>query len=224
MRKNTWSKRAVLATMMTGVLGVGVVAHADDKDKMMKQDKQVGEAAAKREKYVGKLALFNAKQIALAQLAEKQATDPQVKAFASQLLQDHQSNQSDLKAWAQSKQIEIDTVDLSGNQEGVGGSGAQQGYNDKMKNVGEKLGKQIDEDRKEINELKAKQGKEFDKAFLSRIADDQKDGRELLNDGRREYKNDATFLALLNKTETVVDSHESTAKQLEKQMKGSMMR
>ncbi|MBU8895891.1 DUF4142 domain-containing protein [Corallococcus sp. H22C18031201] len=221
MRKNTWGKRAVLATMMTGAFGFGVVAHADDK--MAKQDKQVGEAAAKRTKYVGRLALFNSKQIALAQLAEQQATDPQVKAFASQLLQDHQSNQADLKAWAQSKQIEVDTVDLSGNQEGVGGSGMQQGYNDKMKNVGEKLGKQIDEDRKEINELKAKQGKEFDKAFLSRIADDQKDGRELLNDGRREYKNDATFLALLNKTETVVDSHESTAKQLEKQMKSSKM-
>jgi predicted outer membrane protein len=223
MGKTNWKARAVTAAVVTGLMGGAAFAddHMSKQDKKMeKQGKEVGEAAAKRVNYVGKLAVFNNRQIELARLAEQQASDPRVKEFATQLRQDHEQSQDSLRTWAKSKQMEISALsDGSTADTGTGGSGVQQGYDKKMEKSGEKLGKAIDKTNEEITKLQEKQGPEFDKAFLSRIAEDQKKGKDVLKDGRREYKNDASFLALLSDTESVVDGHEMKAKDLEKQMK-----
>ncbi|WP_375742964.1 DUF4142 domain-containing protein [Corallococcus interemptor] len=226
MSKTNWKTRAVTAAVMTGLMGFS--AHAQDESSKeekheMKQGKAVGEAAAKRVQYVGKLAVFNNRQIKLARLAEQQATDPQVKEFATKLREDHEKSQESLRTWAQQKKMEVsaltDTNITSEDQMGTGGSGVQQGYQEKMKGSGEKLGKAFDKTNEEINKLQAKQGPEFDKAFLSRIAEDQKKGKDILEEGRKEYKNDATFLALLSDTERTVRGNETEAKSLEKQIK-----
>jgi putative membrane protein len=227
MGKTNWKTRAVTAAVMTGLMGFA--AHANDEEKQqkheMKQGKAVGEAAAKRVQYVGKLAVFNNRQIKLARLAEQQATDPQVKQFATKLREDHENSQSQLRDWAQQKKMEISALSDSNvtseaeDQMGTGGSGVKEGYQEKMKGSGEKLGKAIDKSNEEITKLQSKQGPEFDKAFLTRIAEDQKKGKEVLKEGRKEYKNDATFLALLSDTERTVSGNETQAKELEKQMK-----
>ncbi|MCY1030490.1 DUF4142 domain-containing protein [Corallococcus sp. BB11-1] len=223
MGNKNWKTRAVAAAVMTGLLGFA--AHAEDpmakQDKeAMKQGKQVGEAAAKRVKFVGSLAVFNNRQIELARLAEEQATDPRVKEFATKIRTDHESNNQTLRTWAENQKMTVSALmDGSTSDMGVGGSGVQQGYDKGMDKAGEKLGKSIDETNRELTELRAKQGPEFDKAFLSRIAEDQKKGNEMLKKGRGEYKNDATFLAILSQTEGVVSGHEKEAKELEKQMK-----
>ncbi|NOJ97737.1 DUF4142 domain-containing protein [Corallococcus sp. CA049B] len=226
MSKTNWKTRAVTAAVMTGLMGFS--AHAQDESSKqekheMKQGKAVGEAAAKRVQYVGKLAVFNNRQIKLARLAEQQATDPQVKEFATKLREDHENSQSQLRTWAEQKKMQISALSdsnvTSEDQTGMGGSGVQEGYQEKMKGTGEKLGKAIDKSNEEYNKLQAKQGPEFDKAFLTRIAEDQKKGKDILEEGRKEYKNDAGFLALLSDTERTVRGNETQAKELEKQMK-----
>ncbi|MGE6757060.1 DUF4142 domain-containing protein [Corallococcus interemptor] len=225
MGKTNWKTRAVTAAVMTGLMGFA--AHAEDQSKQekheMKQGKAVGEAAARRVQYVGKLAVFNNRQIKLARLAEQQATDPQVKQFATKLREDHENSQSQLRDWAQQKKMEISALSdsnvTSEDQTGTGGSGVQEGYQEKMKGSGEKLGKAIDKSNEEITKLQSKEGPEFDKAFLTRIAEDQKKGKDILKEGRKEYKNDASFLALLSDTERTVSGNETQAKELEKQMK-----
>lgn len=225
MSKTNWKTRAVTAAVMTGLMGF--TAHAQESTKQqeheMKRGKAVGEAAAKRVQYVGALAVFNNRQIKLARLAEQQATDPQVKQFATKLREDHEQSQSRLRDWAQQKKVEVsalsDTNIASEEELGTGGSGMQQGYQEKMKGTGEKLGKAFDKTNEEINTLQAKQGPEFDKAFMSRIAEDQKKGMNLLEQGHKEYKNDATFLALLSNEERVVRGNETQAKAIEKELK-----
>ncbi|GMU00756.1 hypothetical protein KH5H1_48760 [Corallococcus caeni] len=226
MGKTNWKTRAVTAAVMTGLMGFA--AHADEsqskqEQEQMKQGKAVGEAAAKRVQYVGKLAVFNNRQIEMAKLAEEQASDPRVKEFATKLRQDHEKSQETLRTWAQNKKMQIsalnDSSQTSESATGTGGSGVQQGYQEKMKGTGEKLGKAIDTKNEELNKLREKQGPEFDKAFLTRITEDQKKGKEILKEGRKEYKNDAGFLALLSDTEATVSSNEMEAKNLEKQMK-----
>ncbi|MHA7627648.1 DUF4142 domain-containing protein [Corallococcus sp. M7] len=225
MSKTNWKARAVTAAVVTGLMGFS--AHANDEEKQqkqeMKQGKAVGEAAAKRVQYVGKLAVFNNRQIKLARLAEQQATDPQVKEFATKLREDHENSQSQLRTWAEQKKMQISALSdsdiTSEDQMGTGGSGVQEGYQEKMKGTGEKLGKAIDKTNEEMTKLQEKQGPEFDKAFLTRIAEDQKKGKDVLKEGRKEYKNDAGFLALLSDTESVVARNETKAKELEKQMK-----
>ncbi|QAT82130.1 hypothetical protein EJ065_0523 [Corallococcus coralloides] len=226
MSKTNWKARAVTAAVVTGLMGFSAHAQEDMSEQQkqeMKQGKAVGEAAAKRVQYVGKLAVFNNRQIKLARLAEQQAADPQVKEFATKLREDHENSQSQLRNWAEQKKMQISALSdsdvTSEDQMGTGGSGVQEGYQEKMKGSGEKLGKAIDESNEEINKLQAKQGPEFDKAFLSRIAEDQKKGKDVLKEGRKEYKNDAGFLALLSDTERVVSGNETQAKELEKQMK-----
>ncbi|RKH10631.1 DUF4142 domain-containing protein [Corallococcus praedator] len=223
MGNKNWKTRAVAAAVMTGLLGFA--AHAEDtmskqEKEMEKQGKAVGEAASKRVKYVGSLALFNNRQIELATLAEEQASDPRVKEFATKIRTDHESNNQTLRTWAENQKMTISALsDGSTSDTGVGGSGVQQGYEKGMEKADEKLGKSVDETNREVEKLREKQGPEFDKAFLSRIAEDQKKGNEMLKKGRGEYKNDATFLAILSQTEGVVSGHEKEAKELEKQMK-----
>ncbi|WP_158619221.1 MULTISPECIES: DUF4142 domain-containing protein [unclassified Corallococcus] len=225
MRKTNWKTRAVTAAVMTGLMGFA--AHADDPAKQeeheTKRGKAVGEAAAKRVQYVGKLAVFNNRQIKLARLAEQQASDPQVKQFATKLREDHEQSQSRLRDWAEQKKMEVsaltDSNITSEEQMGTGGSGVQEGYQEKMRGTGEKLGKAVDKTTEEINALQAKQGPAFDKAFMSRIAEDQKKGKSLLEEGHKEYKNDASFLALLGNEERVVSGNETQAKAIEKQLK-----
>ncbi|WP_223641644.1 DUF4142 domain-containing protein [Corallococcus sp. EGB] len=225
MGKANWKTQAVAAAVMTGLMGSA--AHAQDQTKQQKHEmergKAVGKAAAKRVQYVGKLAVFNNRQIKLAQLAEQQASDPQVKQFATKLREEHEQSQSRLRDWAQQKQIEVSALTdnniTSEEMMGTGGSGVQQGYQEKMQGTGEKLGRAHDKTTEEINTLQAKQGPEFDKAFVTRIAEDQKKGMSLLEEGHKEYKNDATFLALLGQEERMVRGNETQAKELEKQMK-----
>ncbi|MBN8229667.1 DUF4142 domain-containing protein [Corallococcus macrosporus] len=223
MVKTNWKARAVTVAVVTGLMGFA--AHANDESKQakqeMKQGKAVGEAAGKRVQYVGKLAVFNNRQIEMARLAEQQASDPRVKEFATKLREDHEKSQESLRTWAQHQQMQISALNDSRqtSEEGTGGSGVQEGYDKKMKGADEKLGKAMDKTNEEITKLQSKQGPEFDKAFLSRIAEDQKKGKEILKEGRKEYKNDGTFLALLSDTETVVSNNEMQAKDLEKQMK-----
>ena len=216
-------KKALTVAVMTGLMGFA--AHAEDpsakqQKQMEKQGRQVGEAAAKRVNYVGKLALFNNRQIELARLAEEQASDPRVKQFAMQLRRDHERNQQTLRTWAQSQQMQVSELGQSGmSGQGVGGSGVQQGYDEKMRGSGEKLGKSIDQMNEDMAKLRAKQGPEFDKAFLTLISDDQKKGKDMLQQGRKDYTNDATFLALLTDTGSVVDRHETQVKDLREQLK-----
>ncbi|NNB87749.1 DUF4142 domain-containing protein [Corallococcus exiguus] len=225
MSKANWKTRAVTAAVMTGLMGFA--AHAQDSSKQEKQEmergKAVGEAAAKRVQYVGALAVFNNRQIKLARLAEQQASDPQVKQFATKLREDHEQSQTRLRDWAEQKKLEVsaltDSNITSEDQMGTGGSGAKAGYQEKMKGSGEKLGKAFDKTNEEITTLQAKQGPEFDKAFMSRIAEDQKKGMSLLEEGHKEYKNDASFLALLGNEERVVRGNETKAKEIEKQLK-----
>ncbi|RKH52427.1 DUF4142 domain-containing protein [Corallococcus sp. AB049A] len=225
MSKTNWKTRAVTAAVMTGLMGFAAHAQEDmskQEKHESKQGKAVGEAAARRVQYVGKLAVFNNRQIKLARLAEQQATDPQVKQFATKLREDHENSQSQLRDWAQQKKVEVSALSDSNQTseaQGTGGSGVQEGYQEKMKGSGEKLGKAVDETNAEITKLQAKQGPEFDKAFLTRIAEDQKKGKDILKEGRKEYKNDASFLALLSDTERTVSGNETQAKELEKQMK-----
>jgi predicted outer membrane protein len=222
MSMKHWKAGALTVAVMTGALGF--TAHADDMKKqekhMMKEGKAVGEAAAKREKYVGELALFNTQQIDLARMAEAQASSPDVKDFARQLREDHEKNQDALRTWAQGQQMTVsELTDGMSEDTATGGSGVEQGYDKGMKHADKKLGKALDKQDSEMEALRGKQGADFDKAFLSRISKDQKKGKDLLKDGRRSYKNDATFLALLSDTEGVVDGHEMKVKALEKGMK-----
>ncbi|NVJ22318.1 MULTISPECIES: DUF4142 domain-containing protein [Myxococcus] len=209
---------ALAAALVFGSM-TGTALAEDEAKKAHKEDKRIGEAAAEKELYVGKLALFDAKQIALGNMALEKTQDPKVRTFAQKLVTDHKQHLSDLKAWADSKSIEVATIDLSG-PPGTGGSGAtpgmQEGYDKKMEGVDERLNKRITEAEKELDKLREKNGKEFDKDFLSRVADDGKRGQDLAKEGMDKYETDAAFSALLSKTRRGIASNEKMAKELEK--------
>ena len=126
----------------------------------------VAGAAAEREEFVSELVLFNAKQIALGELALQRSQDPQVRQFAKQLVTDHRKNLGDLRAWAEEEALEIAAVDLSGSpgEQGVGGSGSagvQEGYEERMEGVDEDLDEDIGEAQRDLREVQEKQGKEL---------------------------------------------------------------
>ncbi|MFP2926508.1 DUF4142 domain-containing protein [Pyxidicoccus sp. 3LG] len=204
------------AALVVGLL-LGFSAYADDSKK---QERRIGEAAADRELFVGKLAVFDAKQIALGELALERSQDPQVRKLAKQLVVDHRKHLSDLRNWADTQALQVAAVDLSGPSEtGVGGSGNEgirEGYDERREESAERLDEAIDDAREDVTEVKEKQGEDFDKAFISRVVDDQKDGQKLVRDGLDTYRADATFSLLLNRTGNVIERNLERGKSVEK--------
>ncbi|WP_164017804.1 DUF4142 domain-containing protein [Pyxidicoccus trucidator] len=209
MRRSRVGAMGLTATLVVGLL-VGCVAHADESEK---RERQIGEAAAEREEFVSELVLFNVKQIALGELALERSQDPQVQKFAKQLVTDHRKNLGDLRAWADKEALEIAAVDLSGSpgEQGVGGSGSagvQEGYEERMVDVDDDLDEDIGDAQRDLREVREKQGKEFDQAFLSRVIDDQREGQELVGDGLDDYRADSDFGLLLNRTGNLIYRNE----------------
>ncbi len=205
------------ATLVVALL-VGCVAHAEESEK---RERQIGEAAAEREQYVSELVLFDAKQIALGEMALQRSQDPQVRQFAKQLVKDHRKHMGDVRDWADSKALEIAAIDLSTpeNEQGVGGSGnagIQEGYQERMERVDDDLDEDVGEAQRDLDTLRQKEGEDFDKAFISRVVDDQKDAQDLVGDGLDEYRNDAAFGLLLNRTANLIDRNVERGKQVEK--------
>ena len=126
----------------------------------------------------------------------------------------------DLETWAESKRIEVAAVDLSASSEqGTGGSGSagvQQGYEERMVGVDKRLDEAVVDAKEDLKEPREKQGKDFDKAFISRVVDDQKDGQEFVGDGLDTYRADAAFGLLLNHTYNQIDQTLERGKQVEK--------
>ncbi|WP_342378320.1 DUF4142 domain-containing protein [Myxococcus stipitatus] len=211
---------ALAATLAFGAMTGTALAEDADK-KVKKEQKEIGEAAAERTLYVGKLALFDAKQVALGNLALEKSQNPEVRAFAQKLVDARRQHMSDLRTWADAKSIEVANIDLTSPSSATGGSGSappamQEGFDKKMEGVDERLNKAITEAEKDLDKLREKEGKDFDKAFLSRVADDGKKGQDLVKDGQKKYSSDAAFIALLSKTRQGIQSEETQAKDLEK--------
>ncbi|MCP3101045.1 DUF4142 domain-containing protein [Myxococcus sp. K15C18031901] len=210
---------ALAAALMFGPM-MGGDALANDKE-THEEGKRIGAAAAERQKYVGKLALFDAKQIEMGNIALERTQNPEVRQFAQQLVDDRKQHLSDLRSWADSKSIEVSSVDLaSPSTQGTGGSGGmQEGYDQEMKGTDKHLDKAIKEARKDLDKLRTKNGAAFDKAFMSQVVESDKQGREIVKDGMDKYKNDATFSALLSKTRQSLTANEGAAKALEKSLR-----
>ena len=205
---------ALAAALVFGPMA-GSVAVANETHK---DGKRIGAAAAEREQYVGKLVLFDTKQIEMGNIALERSQNPEVRQFAQQLVDDRKQHLGDLRAWADSKSIEVATVNLAGPpSEGTGGSGAvRDGYDKKMEGADKRLEKEVKEARKDLDKLRSKNGAEFDKAFITQVVDSDKQGRDLAREGMDKYKNDATFSALLSKTRQSLESNEEAAKALKK--------
>jgi predicted outer membrane protein len=199
-------KSALAAAVVSGLL-LGSGAYAGDS---LKDAREIGKTAAEGKLYVDKLAVFNAKQIALGELALQQSEDPMVLKFARQLVQDHRQSQAELKSWAEKKSYELSSLDMTG----TGGSGIQIGYDEEMKGKDGRKYEAIRDAQKDVNELRKKDGKDFDKEFLSKVIKDQEKGKDLLGDGKDKYEKDAVFSSLLNKTSITLEGHIASGKRI----------
>jgi predicted outer membrane protein len=199
-------KSALAAAVVSGLL-LGSGAYAGDS---LKDAREIGKTAAEGKLYVDKLAVFNAKQIALGELALQQSEDPMVLKFARQLVQDHRQSQAELKSWADNKAYELSSIDMTG----TGGSGIQIGYDEEMKGKDGRKYEAIRDAQKDVNDLRKKDGKDFDKEFLSKVIKDQEKGKDLLGDGKDKYEKDAVFSSLLNKTSITLEGHIASGKRI----------
>jgi predicted outer membrane protein len=219
----------LLAVVGMAVVSVGTTASANDKamrgahHEAKKEAGRIGRAEAKTDAYLDKLALFNAKQVAMGEMAMQRAQSPQVREFAQQLVQDHRQNTDDWMAWAGSKDIEIMMAELATPMVGTGGSGMSgmedMKYDKAMRHAGKHLDKATLEAQKELDTLGEKEGMAFDKEFLSRVIDGQEKGKKMLGKGEKRFETDPAFAALIAKTDSVVMGHIAEGKRLHHMVK-----
>ncbi|XXF76835.1 DUF4142 domain-containing protein [Myxococcaceae bacterium GXIMD 01537] len=215
----TRSQKSGIGAVMAAVMMVAFSASAEDKSA-----KKIGEAAVKKVEYIKELGLFDEQQIALGQLALKKSQNPEVRQLAQKLVQDHQQHLSNLKDWANARGLEVAWVMFDANQTGTGGGGMTQETQDKLQEKMDKSDEAIDKKkekmREEMSKLEGKSGEEFDKAFVTQVKDNGKKGIDLVKEGQKEYRTDASFATFLNQTQPVIQSHVDAAKSVEKSLKG----
>ncbi|WP_225408944.1 DUF4142 domain-containing protein [Stigmatella hybrida] len=202
-------------------LSLGTTAFANDGAK--KEAQRMGKAEAKSDAYLDQLALFNAKQVAMAELALQRAQSPEVREFAQHLVQDHRQNSDDWMAWAGSQDIEMMVADLSMPMMGTGGSGTagmeDKAYGEEMKKAGKHMDKRTMEAQKELDKLGQKEGMDFDKEFLSRVIDDHEKGQKMMGKGEKKFASDPAFASLIAKTDSIMMGHITEGKRLKDNMK-----
>ncbi|HEX5752260.1 MAG TPA: DUF4142 domain-containing protein [Archangium sp.] len=70
-----------------------------------------------------------------------------------------------------------------------------------------KYDKQVERFYEKRDELAGLSGREFDKAFLEQVSDDQDRGKELIEEGLDEYRDDTTLAVFLGRTAPVLSGH-----------------
>ena len=133
--------------------------------------------------------------------------------FAQELIDNHQKNQDDLQALAGSK---LAMLDLSEDQ-AIGGAGTE-GMEKGIEKGKEKYNKQYDKQVMKFLEkrdaLIGLSGPKFDKAFLDEVGDGQDRGKELVEEGLDEYRDDASLAMFLGRTGPVLSGHQQQAEML----------
>lgn len=211
MRRMLWGA-GLLAAM-----GLGAGCAHSEAQQARNQGEKVGEALANKVRFADQLSLLNQQQIVLARLALEKSTNSEVRHFAQELLKDHERNEADLEALAQSKAISLTELNVDWEQQGVGGAGiegAEKGVEKGHKGYNKQYDKQVEEFYKKRDQLAGLSGHEFDKAFLDQVRKEQKRGGKLVDEGLNEYRDDAAMAVFLGRTAPVLNVHEQRAESL----------
>jgi predicted outer membrane protein len=211
MRRWLWSA-GLLAT-----LGVGAGCAHSEAQQARSQGERVGEAVSKKVRFVDQLSLLNQQQIVLSKLALEKSTNPEVRRFAQEMLQNHQRNEADLEALARSKTLALSELDENWEQQGLGGAGfegAQKGVEKGQSGYDKQYDQRVDEFLVKREQLEGLSGPAFDKAFLDQVRKDQKRGGKLVDQGLDDYRDDAALAVFLGRTAPVFNSHEQQAESL----------
>lgn len=210
-------RRLLWGAGLLAVMGVGAGCAHDEAKQARSHGERVGEAFAQKVRFADQLSLLNERQITLGKLALEKSTNPEVRTFAQELIRDHEKSQDALEELARTKAFSLASVDLSMEDRGMGGAGAE-GVSKGMESGDEKYDKKYDKQVKEFtekrNELAGLSGREFDKAFLDQIKKDQEEGEKLLDKGLKEYSDDTSLALLLGRTSPVLSSHQQRAETL----------
>ncbi|EPX64792.1 hypothetical protein D187_000214 [Cystobacter fuscus DSM 2262] len=212
MRRWLWSAG------LLAVMGMNVGCAHNEEKQARHQTEKVGEAVAEKVRFTDQLVLLNQGQITLGQLAMRKSNNPEVRRFAQDLIRDHQRNQADLEALARTKALSLAVLDLGWEQRGVGGAGyegAQKGVEKGGRHYDKKLDKQVDQFIDKRDQLAVLSSREFDRAFLDEVREEQKQGGKLVDEGLDKYRDDAAMAVFLSRTAPVLNSHEQRAESLQ---------
>lgn len=213
-------RRYLLGAGLLVSIGMGAACKHESKyEAERKAGKEAGKAVSHKVHFADQLSLLDKKQVALGELALQKSSDPQVRAFAHQLIENHQQHQASLESYADASALRLAVIDLS-TEPGVGGSGeagvmgAKQAVKEQSEHYDKKLDKQIAHFREKERALSAKSGREFDKAFLEEVEKDQKHGKHLVEQGLKEYGDDGALAMLLGRSTSMFERQYEHAKAL----------
>ncbi|QRK08491.1 DUF4142 domain-containing protein [Archangium violaceum] len=204
-------RRLLWGAGLLALMGMGAGCAHDEAKQARSRGERIGEAFAEKVRYTDQLSLLNQEQIALGHLALMKSSHPEVKAFAQDLIRNHQNSQQDLLTLAQSKAMSLAAVDLSTQDQAIGGAGAEgvmQGMEQGEEKYDKKFDKQVNQFLEKRNELAGLSGRDFDKAFLEQVKEDQERGAELIDQGLEKYRDDTALALLLSRTSPVIQAHQ----------------
>jgi len=147
---------------------------------------------------LAKLQQANKMEIEMGNLAKDRARSRDVKAFATQLVQDHTDAQAKVSALAQAQKIDIDAASKSA---------AQMQKGEQATDI--------------HNDLKNKKGAAFDRAFLTQMVTDHKNNIEALRSALPSLTTSPEVMTLVNDTLPVLERHQQRASELLQKITGS---
>ncbi|ATB37027.1 hypothetical protein CYFUS_002448 [Cystobacter fuscus] len=205
------TRRMLCGMGLVVALGMGAGCAHDAEKAARERGEMVGQAFAEKVRFADQLALLDQEQIALGRLAMERSSNPEVRRFAQQLVRDHENHLSDLHTLARAQAFSLARVDLSMQGTATGGAGwegAEKGAHKGMKAHDKKVDKQVRHFVERRDELASRSGAQFDQEFLKQVGKDQERGRDLVDEGLRDYHDDTSLALLLSRTAPVLQGHQ----------------
>lgn len=192
---NVWKWAAIFAALLVGVPASGQGAGSESKTgSAAGSSAQGGKALSKDlDKALQELHAANQSEVQLGEHAAQTATSSEVKQFAEMMQKDHQKNDTELETLAKTM-----GVNLTGDE-----------FQSKQKDA-----------QKNLDDLKARTGEEFDKDYMKlMVKDHQKDVKDVEKAAKQARKEKHTQLAsFLETTHKSLQKHLTAAQRIEKTM------
>lgn len=156
----------------------------------------------------------NATELESIKLGREKATDPQVKAFASELSKEHQQLRTEVSGLAKKLNVSLPHTSMAKKADSAGGTSHASARSDSAH-----AGMASDfyrESQEKLNDLRSKpKGKEFDEAWLEAQRDMHKDAIDKIEDALGKTQN-ADLKTTLQKALDGMKKHQAKADSLEK--------
>jgi putative membrane protein len=135
--------------------------------------------------FITEAALSGIAEVSLSELAAEKSQDPDVKAFAVMIVQEHKEANAALKSLAESKNITLPNLNIQGTATGKADSAGQNNGSKRIETAADAAPGTVMEINQNVKKLRSATGKQFDQQYIAMMVQDHQKAINLFEQGTK---------------------------------------